>query len=52
MQREKKSWLYTSEKKNSVLYDKTVKGYKEKDAVSNAWERTAKKLDFIENGKI
>ena len=33
-----------------VLYDKSEKGYKEKDVVSNAWGKVAEKLDFIENG--
>ena len=32
-----------------VLYDKRVKGFKEKDAVQNAWEKVAESLDFAEN---
>ena len=35
-----------------VLYDKTVKGYKEKDVVKNAWNKVAESLDFVENSKI
>ena len=35
-----------------VLYDKTEKGYKEKDVVTNAWVIVAEKLDFIENGIV
>ena len=34
-----------------VLYDKTVKGYKEKDIVKNAWDNVAESLDFVENSK-
>ena len=34
-----------------VLYDKTVKGYKEKDVVKNAWDKVAESLDFVENSK-
>jgi hypothetical protein len=34
-----------------VLYDKSHKGYKERDAVSNAWREVADVLDFVENGK-
>ena len=33
-----------------VLYDKRVKGFKEKDAVQNAREKLAESLDFAENG--
>ena len=33
-----------------VLYDKRVKGFKEKDAVQNATEKLAESLDFAENG--
>ena len=29
-----------------VLYDKRVKGFKEKDAVQKAWEKVAESLDF------
>ena len=32
-----------------VLYDRRVKGFKEKDAVQNAWGKVAKSLDFAEN---
>ena len=35
-----------------VLYDKRVKGFKEKDAVQNAWEKGAESLDFAENGNF
>ena len=35
-----------------VLYDKTVKGYKKKDVVKNAWNKVAESLDFVENSKI
>ena len=33
-----------------VLYDKTAKGYREKDAVNNAWRSVAETLDFAEDG--
>lgn len=39
-------------KKYPVLYDKQCKGYKEKDAVENAWTAVAKELEFVENGEI
>ena len=32
-----------------VLHDKSKKGYKERDAVQNAWTEVARSLDFIEN---
>ena len=35
-----------------VLYDKQVKGYKERDVVTNAWNTVASDLEFVENGKI
>ena len=35
-----------------VLYDKRVKGFKEKNAVQNAWEKVAESLDFAENGNF
>ena len=35
-----------------VLYDKTVKGFKEKDAAQNAWKKVAESLDFAENGNL
>ena len=28
------------------MYDKRIKGFKEKDAVQNAWEKVAESLDF------
>ena len=34
------------------LYDKTKKGYKEKDVVTNAWNSVVNQLDFIEDGKL
>ena len=34
------------------LYDKTKKGYQEKDVVTNAWNSVANQLDFIEDGKL
>ena len=30
------------------MYDKRIKGFKEKDAVQNAWEKVAEGLDFEE----
>ena len=33
-----------------ILYDKSSKGYKEKDAVVNAWNDVAEKLEFTESG--
>ena len=36
----------------SVLYDKRVKGFKEKDAVQNVWKKAAESLDFTENGNF
>ena len=35
-----------------VVYDKKVKGFKEKDAVQNAWEKVAESLEFAENGNF
>ena len=35
-----------------VLYDKKCKGYKERDAVNNAWAAVAEDLDFAENGEL
>ena len=35
-----------------VLYDKQVKGYKERDVVTNAWDTVANDSEFVENGKI
>ena len=34
-----------------VLYNKQVKGYREKDVVINAWNAGAKDIESIENGK-
>lgn len=34
-----------------ILYDKSQKGYKERDAVNNAWRDVADGLDFIDSGK-
>ena len=36
----------------SVLYDKRIRGFKEKNSVQNAWEKVAKNLDFTENGNF
>ena len=33
-----------------LLYDKAAKGYREKDAVNNAWRSAAETLDFAEDG--
>ena len=30
------------------MYDKRIKGFKEKDAVQNAWEKVTESLDFEE----
>ena len=35
-----------------VLYDERVKGFQEKYAVQNTWEKVAKGLDFVENGNF
>ena len=35
-----------------VMYDKQVKGYKERGVVTNAWDTVASDLEFVENGKI
>ena len=32
-----------------MLYDKSKKGYKGRDAVQNAWTEVARSLDFIEH---
>ena len=37
-------------KQYHCLYDKTSKGYKEKDAVNNAWREVANEVEFAENG--
>ena len=39
-------------KKFPCLFDKTKKGYKEKDCVANAWNEVASSLEFAENGKF
>ena len=39
-------------KEYPALYDKTAKGYKEKDVVENAWRKVAESLDFAENGRL
>ena len=39
-------------KKYPCLFDKTDKGFKEKDVVNNAWDEIATNLDFVENGKF
>ena len=38
-------------KQHPVLYDKQLKGYREKNVVSNAWNAVAKDIEFIENGE-
>ena len=35
-----------------VLYDKIVKGLKEKDTVQKTWEKVAEILDFVENSNF
>ena len=35
-----------------VLYDKRVRGFKEKDSVKNAWEKVAESLNFTENSNF
>ena len=35
-----------------VLYNKTVKVFKEKDSVQNAWEKVAESLQFAENSNF
>ena len=35
-----------------VLYDKSHQGYKEHDAVGNAWSEVATSLEFLENGDM
>ena len=34
-----------------VLYNKQVKGCKERDVVTNAWDTVASDLEFVENGR-
>ena len=38
-------------KQYPALYNKQMKGYREKDVVSNVWNAGARGLEFIENGK-
>jgi len=38
-------------KEYPCLFDKTNKGYKEKDCVANAWKEVTDSLEFIENGE-
>lgn len=33
------------------LFDKTDKGYKERECIANAWQQVASSLDFIDDGK-
>ena len=33
-----------------ILYDKSHKGYKERDAVANAWEEISNSLEFTSSG--
>ena len=35
-----------------VLYDKRVRGFKEKDSVQNTWEKRAESFGFAENGNF
>ena len=39
-------------KRFSVLYEKQVKGQKERDVVTNARDTVANDLEFVENGKV
>ena len=48
---EEKEILAVQVKKYPCLFDKTDKGYKEKDCVANAWEAVASSVEFIENGR-
>ena len=38
-------------KEYPCLFDKTDKGYKEKDCVANAWKEVADSMEFTENGE-
>jgi len=38
-------------KKYPCLFDKTDKGYKERDCIANAWKEVADSLEFLESGK-
>ena len=35
-----------------VLYDKRLRGFKEKNSVQNTWEKRAESLGFTENGNF
>ena len=35
-----------------VLHDKQIKGYKERDVVTNAWDTVASDLELVEKSKI
>ena len=35
-----------------VLYDKRLRGFKEKNFVQNTWEKRAESLGFTENGNF
>ena len=35
-----------------ILYDKSHQGYKERDAVENAWSEVAKSLEYVETGDM
>ena len=35
-----------------ILYDKSQKGYKERDAVENAWNEVSSLLDFVQSGTM
>ena len=43
--------LCEKRKQYPVLFDKQLKGYREKDVVTNAWNAVAKEIEFIGNGK-
>ena len=34
------------------LYDKSDKGYKERDVVENAWNKVAEMVEFVEDGRL
>ena len=48
---EEEEILAVNVKNYPCLFDKTDKGYKEKDCIANAWEKIADSLEFIENGE-
>ena len=35
-----------------VIYDKSNKGYKERDVVVNAWVEISQSLEFVNDGKM